>query len=200
MFIAGNRMIDCAKGLAELSPYEGYRCFVEGLDWSIFAHHAERTWSAVTTSALAQRAAIVGTVVVVWPAIILSWLLSFSFIAGLYELAKSMPASSPTTALFASWNQTPTVLHRQAQFIKTSSALFMLLGGAILGMAGVSYHEAGFKLLQGGWEIVCGAALYFLPISWWSSTYLVTGAVHPVWRAVGDIVSALGDLLEFLIF
>src|SRR5690349_20202368 len=33
MFMAGDRMIDCAKEIAELTPYERYRCFIESPGW-----------------------------------------------------------------------------------------------------------------------------------------------------------------------
>ena len=123
MLIAGNRMIDCAQGLAELTPYEGYRCLIDSLDWPTLAHHAEQTWSTVTTSAFGQWTAIVGTIVVIVPTIVLSWLLSFSFIAGLYGLARNPAIPSPAPADFASWNQPPTVLYRQAAALKTRCAL-----------------------------------------------------------------------------
>jgi hypothetical protein len=54
MFIAGDRMIDCAKGLAELTPYEGYRYFVEAPDWPIIAHNARQAWLALANSTFEQ--------------------------------------------------------------------------------------------------------------------------------------------------
>jgi hypothetical protein len=201
MISAGNRMINCAKGIAELTPYEGVRCFVESPAWSIVAHNLEQAASGLAGSTFEQWATAILMFGVVLPTLFVSWLLAFSFVAYLFGWMKNAWATWGLAAEgFASWNQTPmqAPLGRRAQHIKNGWAGFMLLGGAALLIMNLPDHQDSLMLMQGGWEIVCGAAIYFLPLSWWNSTYLVTGQVHPFWHAVWDLFSWLDRLLSWL--
>jgi len=187
-------MIDCAKGLAELTPYEGYRCFVDSPDWPMLAHNAQQAWSALRNSTFEQWAMPIVMFGIVIPTMFMSWLLTFSFIAYLFGLVRNALATKSLGAAgFASWDQAsiPMPSDRKAQRIKTGWAVYMLAGGVAFALIDLSGDQQSLTLLQGGWEIVCGLAVYCLPLSWWSSCYLVTGEVHPFWQTSADLFSWL---------
>jgi hypothetical protein len=97
MFIARTPMIDCARGPADLT-------LTRGIDVSSI--RLARLCSRMTRagvvggypSAFAQLTVIVGTIVAIVSAIVLSWRLS----PRLYGLAKNMATAGPVTAQFAS--------------------------------------------------------------------------------------------------
>jgi hypothetical protein len=125
---------------------------------------------------------------IVIPTMFVSWLLPFSFIAYLFGLMGDAWATRSLGAEeLASWHQIPIAMpaERKAQRIKSGWAAYILAGGLAWVLIDLSDQQPGLLLLQGGWEIVCGLAIYLLPQSWWSSCCLMTEEVHPFWQAAG---------------
>jgi hypothetical protein len=190
-------MIDCARAIAELTSYEGYRCFVDSPDWTSIAHHVEQAWSVVAESSLGQWVIAIVMLGVVLPTLALSWLMPFAVVYLLFQLIRTRAQATwgMATEGFASWDQAPSqaAADRTRRRFKNGWAVYMLLGGAAVIILDLSDTQMSLTSLQGGWQLVCGIAIYLVPLPWWSASDAGADEINPLWEIAFDLLQLIAS-------
>jgi di/tricarboxylate transporter len=149
MMERGAKMTDCTKGFSELTPYETYRCFIEADTWKIIGRNAQRMWSDFTSTTNGEWAGII-LGFAIFPALIASYILPFTFLGRLFRIAVLKERASTG---------------ERERKLRTGWGIYLGLSGLI--MIGVDPHDR-FMVIQGSWQIICGAAIFLLGPLWWA--------------------------------
>jgi hypothetical protein len=143
-------MIDCSKGLSDLTPYETYRCFIEADDWKIVGRNLERMWSDFTGTTNGGWAEIVFAFALI-PAQIASYILPFYFVNRMITRVRG---------------QSAIVSGERERRRKIGWGSYLIVCGAAL-MFQSGNHDR-LLLFQGAWEAICGITTFILASSWWA--------------------------------
>ena len=144
-------MVDCSKSIVDLSPYDAWQCFKEAKDWEIVGKNSHRMWESFTTTTIGEWGEIIVAVALA-PALCASYLLPFYFVSFLIQ-------KLAFKRVF--------VLDGKERKRKSRWGLYLLVSGLILLLMHTRQPDR-FILFQGGFEVFCAIAIFFLPPIVWA--------------------------------